>query len=89
MENVDRQEKAYGEKYDIVKAPLAYKNDFWSNLDKATEDVDGLIEIRGSYPNNPMIGYLKTSVCESDLSDCHKLAARIFWSIFVKPPPKK
>ena len=32
--------------------------------------------------------FQKTFVCEAGLSDCHKLVATIFRSIFIKLPPK-
>ena len=39
------------------------------------------------HTNNPK-SFQKTFVCETGLSDCHKLVATIFRSIFIKLPPK-
>ena len=37
---------------------------------------------------NKPIGFQKSFACETGLSDCHKLVATTFRSIFIKLPPK-
>ena len=37
---------------------------------------------------NKSKSFQKTFVCETGLSDCHKVAAKIFRSTFIKLPPK-
>ena len=46
----------------MISTPLAYKNDCYSNLDKATVDVDRLIETRKSYLKKPMTVHLNINL---------------------------
>ena len=44
--------------HDFYVPPLNKKNDCHYKEAKIKLDIDGLIKVRNSYPNNPIIGYL-------------------------------
>ena len=82
MENVDWQDKVYSDKHDIVSTPLAHTNYCFSDLHKATVDADWLIEIRKSFSNNRMTGYLNIDSARNKILNLCEITAETPLGIF-------
>ena len=57
----------FSEEHDILCTFSKQKNDCHYKEAKIKLDIDGLIKVRNSYPNNPIIGYLNINTLQNKI----------------------
>ena len=70
----------FSEEHDIVCSTSKQKNHCCYK--EAKLDIDGLIKVRNSYPNNPIIGYLNINTLQNKIISLRKMIAKALLDVF-------
>ena len=66
----------------IVCTSSEQKNDCYYKEAKIKLDIDGLIKVRNSYPNNPIMGYLNINTLRNKITSLREIIAKAPLDVF-------
>ena len=66
----------FSEEHDIVCTSSKQKNDCYYNEAKIKLDINGLIKVRNTYPNNPIIGCLNINTLQNKIISLREIIAK-------------
>ena len=62
--------------------PSTQKNNCYYKEAKIKLDIDGLIKVRNTYPNNPIIGYLNINTLQNKIISLREIIAKAPLDVF-------
>ena len=72
----------FSEEHDLLCTSSKQKNDCHYKKAKIKLDIDGLIKVKNSYPNNPIIGYLNTNTLQNKIISLREIIAKAPLDVF-------
>ena len=72
----------FSEQHNIVCTSSKHKNDCHYKEAKIKLDIDGLIKVRNTYPNNPIIGYLNINTLQNKIISLREIIAKALLDVF-------
>ena len=78
----------FSEQHDIVYRSSKHKNDSHYKKGKIKLDIDGLIKVRNSNPNNPIIGYVNINALQNKIISLREIIAKVPLDVFCNDETK-
>ena len=72
----------FSEEHDLLCTSSKHKNDCHYKEAKIKLDIDGLIKVRNSHPNNPIIGYLHINTLQNKIINLREIIAKAPLDVF-------
>ena len=70
------EDDTFSEEHNIGCTSSKQKNDCYHKEAKIKLDIDGLIKVRNTYPNNPIVGYLNINTLQNKIISLREIIAK-------------